>query len=98
MKILKYYKRIEYQLIMMIKDIYYKFSLSQLKIGQLYSMKSFKEIITMDLELVTSKVYSNVQSQNKKKEVYFLWNIKKYLFLYLIKNFIYKLNKKCYIL
>jgi hypothetical protein len=54
---------------MMIKDIYYKFSLNQLKTDQHYFMKSFKEIIIQDLESEISRVYSNVLNKNKKKEV-----------------------------
>jgi hypothetical protein len=46
----------------MIKDIYYKFSPSQLKIDQLYSMKLSKEIIIKDLEPETLKACSNVSN------------------------------------
>ena len=52
----------------MTRDICYKYLQNQLKIDQLFSLKSFKDTTIVDLVLEISRVYSRLLKLNKQEE------------------------------
>ena len=72
---------------MMIKDIYYKFSLNAKKTDQLYFLRLFREKILMDLEQAILNHYSELLKQNRKKEEIQLIMLKRNDFNYIYKYY-----------